>query len=185
MPRAEQGPGSPANRRVRPPQGRQEQPQGWAPRSGGASSSWLPPEGQLAALQLPQQAGPAAAGVLRHQLAPVLEQALAVDLKQGGTADGEAPAEGFGGQPDRVVHGGSGGGGCLGQRGRLPKVGGGRGHSARRPLILLGYCFLKMKYLYRSICGLQKSCAKNHPPDVNPKSARATLRPVACKVKFE
>lgn len=56
-------------------------------------------------------------------MAAVLEQALAADLKEGGAADGQAPAEGVGGQPDRVVHGGScGGGGCLGQRGRLPKA---------------------------------------------------------------
>jgi hypothetical protein len=59
---------------------------------------------------MPQQAGPAAAGVLGHHVAPVLEQALAADLKQGGTADGEATAEGVGGQPDWVVHGGSNGG---------------------------------------------------------------------------
>ena len=43
-------------------------------------------------------------------MAAVLEQALAADLKERGAADGEAPAEGVGGQPDRVVHGGSGGG---------------------------------------------------------------------------
>ena len=43
-------------------------------------------------------------------MAAVLEQALAADLKEGGAADGQAPAEGVGGQPDRVVHGGSGGG---------------------------------------------------------------------------
>ena len=54
-------------------------------------------------------------------MAAVLEQALTADLKEGGAADGQAPAEGVGGQPDRVVHGSSGGG-CLGQRGRLPKA---------------------------------------------------------------
>lgn len=59
---------------------------------------------------MPEEPGAPAAGVLGHHMAPVLEQALAADLKEGGAADGQAPAEGVGGQPDRVVHGGSGGG---------------------------------------------------------------------------
>jgi hypothetical protein len=65
-------------------------------------------------------------------MAPVLEQALAADLKQRGAADGEATAEGVGGQPDRVVYGGSGGG-CLGQRGRLPNAGGAIKHVVPDP----------------------------------------------------
>jgi hypothetical protein len=67
--------------------------------------------------------GAVAAGVLGHHMAAILEQALAAELEQGGAADREAAAGLLGGEPERIVHGGSNGGCCLGQRGRLPKVG--------------------------------------------------------------
>jgi hypothetical protein len=85
------------------------------------ASSWLPPERQLAALQVPEAVGTAAAGVLGHHMAAVLEQALAAQLKQGGAADREAAAGLLSREPERIVHGGSRVGSCLGQRGRLPK----------------------------------------------------------------
>jgi hypothetical protein len=87
--------------------------------------SWLPPERQLAALQVPKPVGAAAAGVLGHHMAAILEQTLAAELEQGGATDGEAAAGLLGGEPERIVHGGSNDGCCLGQRGRLPKWGGG------------------------------------------------------------
>jgi len=59
-------------------------------------------------------------------MASVLQQALTADLKEGGAADGKAPAEGVGGQPDRVVHGGSGGG-LPGAAGEATEGGGSQG----------------------------------------------------------
>jgi hypothetical protein len=46
-------------------------------RLGRVAYSWLPPERQLAALQVPEAVGTAAAGVLGHHMAAILEQALA------------------------------------------------------------------------------------------------------------
>jgi hypothetical protein len=67
--------------------------------------------------------GAAAAGVLGHHMASILEQALAAQLEQGGAADREAAADLLSREPEWIVHGGSRVGlGCLGQRERLPRV---------------------------------------------------------------
>jgi hypothetical protein len=94
-----------------------------AERLGKDAFSWLPPERQLAALQVPEPVGAAAAGVLGHHMAAILEQTLAAELEERGATDGEAAAGLLGGEPERIVHGGSNGGCCLGQRERLPKGG--------------------------------------------------------------
>ena len=87
------------------------------------ASSWLPPERQLAALQVPEAVGTAAAGVLGHHMAAVAQQALTAELEQGGAADREAAADLLSREPERIVHGGSRVGlGCLGQRERLPRL---------------------------------------------------------------
>jgi len=58
-------------------------------------------------------------------MASIAQQPLAADLKERGATDREAATGFFGGEPERIVHGGSGVVlCCLGQRGRLPKVGG-------------------------------------------------------------
>jgi hypothetical protein len=85
------------------------------------ASSWLPPERQLAALQVPEAVGAAAVGVLGHHVAAIFEQALTAELEQGGAADREAAADLLSREPEWFVHGGSRVGlCCLGQRGRLP-----------------------------------------------------------------
>jgi hypothetical protein len=71
--------------------------------------------------------GAAAAGVLGHHMAAILEQALTAELEQGGAADREAAADLLSREPERIVHGGSMVGlGCLGQRERLPRERGGK-----------------------------------------------------------
>ncbi len=81
---------------------------------------------------MPEEPGAPATRVLGHHVAAVLEQALAADLKEGGAADGKAPAEGVGGQPDRVVHGGSGGG-LPGAAGEVTESAEARGAVGQQP----------------------------------------------------
>ena len=87
------------------------------------ASSWLPPERQLAALEVPEAVGAVAAGVLGHHVAAILEQALAAELEQGGAADREAAADLLSREPERIVHGGSGGG-LPGEAGEATEGGG-------------------------------------------------------------
>jgi hypothetical protein len=68
-----------------------------AERLGKDAFSWLPPEGQLATLQVPEAVGAAAAGVLGNHMSAILEQTLAAELEEGGAADREAAAGFLGG----------------------------------------------------------------------------------------
>jgi hypothetical protein len=111
-----------------------------AERLGKDAFSWLPPERQLAALQVPEAMGAAAAGVLGHHMAAILEQALAAELEQGGAADREAAAGLLSREPERIVHGGSNDGCCLGQRERLPKWGGKSSHSIGMWQLPVSHC---------------------------------------------
>ena len=63
-------------------------------------------------MQMPEQVGAAAAGILGHQMAAGLEQTAALDRKQRGTADRELGAELLSGEPG--VRGGHGSRGCRG-----------------------------------------------------------------------